>query len=81
MTISKAVNDQLDYAIHHDPKRYVLGYSFPFHVVRNLEGNTVSFHFWKEAAKVECDLYNAIYSRGYTFGQQSIMKILLKNGL
>ena len=69
---------QLEYAIKHDPVRYVVKSRWLlFWTVETMDGNQLSDIFiYKVRAQAYCDLFNAIYSLGYTKGCNAIVNVL-----
>ncbi len=71
------IEQKLEYAIKHEPQRYVVKrWGLIFWSIENLKGQrAMTFYFSKANAQAFCDLLNSAYSLGYTYGQESILKI------
>jgi len=62
--------------VKHDPIRYVVRHGIICSFVEDLKGNKVDVCFFKAHAQIKCNMYNAIYSLGYSRGVEASIKTI-----
>lgn len=72
---------KIENLVKHDPIRYVLKRGIITWCIEDIHGDKVELFFLKSHAKVKCDMYNAIYSLGYSIGVDASLKTLSGNPL
>lgn len=68
----------LEYVIKHNPIMYFVKrkYFFIYQVV-DREDNLIDFTFSRELSNVRCELFNSIYSTGYSIGVANALKCIV----
>lgn len=67
---------KIENLVKHEPIRYILKRGIITWYIEDIHGNKVEFFFFRQYAKAKCDMYNAIYSLGYSIGVDASLKTL-----